>query len=279
MIPEHELRQMYWEQGMTQKDIAEVHGVSEGTISNRMKLHGIRSRTKSEVGLGRQQPANPLKPSKENMLLMYYNEKMSMHKIAKEIGVGSATIFRWLKEYGIESRTISEAVSGIPKPIHPSKPPIKYLKKMYIDDQMSTSEIAKEINVSTTSVLLWMKQYNIKTRTISMSLIGKFAGENNPSWQGGTSFEPYCNKFNNRFKESVRRRDDYTCQLCGHKQNSRKLSVHHIHYNKSDCWPDVVALCNSCHGRVNANRGCWEQYFENQLSERGLACWSISQET
>ena len=96
------------------------------------------------------------------------------------------------------------------------------------------------------------------------------SGEKNPAWNNGSSFEPYCYKFNDKLKESIRDRDDRTCQLCGEKENGRKLSVHHIHYQKDDCDPDLISLCNRCNIKANTNRDYWETLFMSKLKERGL---------
>ena len=100
-------------------------------------------------------------------------------------------------------------------------------------------------------------------------------GELNPNWQGGKSFEPYCIKFNFKFKESIRFRDSYTCQLCGktQEQEGRRLTVHHIHYDKQNCFPDCVALCNSCNAKVNFNRDHNEELFTFMLWTRNLLYW------
>ena len=103
-------------------------------------------------------------------------------------------------------------------------------------------------------------------------------GSINHFWQGGIFIDSYPIEFSNILKQEIRIRDNYTCQLCGCEQNGRRLSVHHIHYLKEDCYPDVVALCCSCNTRVNANRDYWEERFENELIARGLFCWSLSRE-
>lgn len=98
-----------------------------------------------------------------------------------------------------------------------------------------------------------------------------FLGEKNPAWHGGISFEPYCPKFNNILKEAVRKRDNYTCQLCNTPENGRKLDVHHIHYDKENCRHlDLISLCRRCNAKVNSNREHYEQFFMNKLKERGL---------
>ena len=137
------------------------------------------------------------------------------------------------------------------------------LEKMYWDEGMSQLDIANHFGVSQITVGKWMLKFNVDIRS---------------RWKGGISGGKYCYKFNNKFREAVRERDDYTCQLCGcgQKLNNDRLSVHHVHYDKENCHPDVVALCYSCHGKVNSNRDYWEKYFENQLIDRGLYCWSLS---
>jgi DNA-binding XRE family transcriptional regulator/transposase-like protein len=263
MIPKDELQQMYWNEEMTQLEIAEVVGVPYVMISKWMKSYGIESRTSSESHL-----VNSLKPLKKELEEMYCNKKMSIYEIADVVGVDYSSVSNWMREYMIKSRTISESMLG--NAIKLSK---EDLEKMYCNKRMPQLEIADIVGVSTQTICNWMNAYNIKSRTRSELKMG----ENHPNWKGGISFEPYCEKFNNIFKESVRKRDDYMCKLCGCTQNDngRKLDVHHIHYDKENCYPDVVALCRSCNIKVNSNRDYWESYFEDQLLKRGMFCWSI----
>lgn len=86
-------------------------------------------------------------------------------------------------------------------------------------------------------------------------------GEGNPMWLGGKSFEPYCHKFNDELKEYVRDKFGRQCFICGSPENGRKLSVHHVDYNKlqgckGKTWT-LIPLCNSCHPKTNRNRSHW----------------------
>lgn len=87
-------------------------------------------------------------------------------------------------------------------------------------------------------------------------------------WKGGISFEPYCIKFDDEFKERVREYWGRECILCtkSEKENNRKLSVHHVTYNKDTCCdnsiPLFIALCNSCHAKTQSNREYWENTFK-----------------
>lgn len=108
-------------------------------------------------------------------------------------------------------------------------------------------------------------------------------GELNHNWNNGSSFEPYCIKFNESFKESIRKKFDYMCFLCGKSEDEQresqlrngkrafKLSVHHVNYNKN-CLCDgikceFVPLCHSCHMKTNYNREYWEELCMTKLTE------------
>lgn len=130
--------------------------------------------------------------------------------------------------------------------------------------------------------------------------IGKYIGENNPmygrhhsektkqkirnshqgekccNWQGGISFEPYCVKFNEEFKERVREYWNRRCVLCGktEKENEQHLSIHHIDYNKEACcddsFPLFISLCTSCHTKTNYNREYWKNKFKEIVYTRNI---------
>jgi len=83
-------------------------------------------------------------------------------------------------------------------------------------------------------------------------------GKNNPNWLNGISKEGYSYLFNLELKESIRKRDNYKCQLC-HKKAKH---VHHIDYDKTNCKEkNLIILCHKCNIKVNYNRDCWYLYF------------------
>jgi len=90
-------------------------------------------------------------------------------------------------------------------------------------------------------------------------------GENSPSWQGGKSFKPYPLGWTKTFKEQIRYRDGYKCQLCGcsEVENGRKLSVHHIDYDKNNLnLNNLISLCMTCHNKTNIKKKYWLEYFK-----------------
>lgn len=102
-------------------------------------------------------------------------------------------------------------------------------------------------------------------------------GENNGNWKGGISFEPYCIKFDEEYKSYVRNLFGNECFLCSKTEpdNGRKLSVHHVNYNK-DCGCDetkclCVPLCIRCHVKTNTNRDFWQYLIIEML--KPLEAW------
>jgi len=95
---------------------------------------------------------------------------------------------------------------------------------------------------------------------------GKYDGPNNPNWQGGISFEPYCPKFNDDKKEEIRNEYDRKCYICGKEEKDnitksgkfQRLSVHHIDADKEQgCngkpWK-LISLCIHCHSKVHNHK-------------------------
>lgn len=119
------------------------------------------------------------------------------------------------------------------------------------------------------------KETDERVKQTASKLLGHkgLDGSEHPNWKGGISFLPYCPKFNTNLKEKIRNRDNRTCQLCGTKENGRKLDVHHIHYDKENCNPDLIALCIKCHHKAEQDK-VYEQVLMNILNNRGLLFWA-----
>ena len=109
----------------------------------------------------------------------------------------------------------------------------------------------------------------------------KRRGSNNGSWNNGSSFAPYCFKFDEPLKQDVRIRDSFQCQfpgcLCTQLESltlyGDSLHVHHIHYDKQNCYPDLICLCLRHNIKVNSNRKYYESLFMNKLNDRNLLYW------
>ena len=76
-------------------------------------------------------------------------------------------------------------------------------------------------------------------------------GELNGRYVHGMQFSPYSSNFNSTLKINIRNRDNFVCQKCGlsEKNHIKKfkesLHVHHIDYNKENCF---LFFCNQAQG-------------------------------
>ena len=128
---------------------------------------------------------------------------------------------------------------------------------------------------SETLKVSWQNEILIKEASIRNSgernyFYGKhFKLEQHPNWRGGKSFEIYPLGWNRTFKEQIRYRDGYKCQICGKPEveSYRKLDVHHIDYNKKNIKDkNLITLCQSCHFKTNFRRKYWETLLCNRIT-------------
>lgn len=100
----------------------------------------------------------------------------------------------------------------------------------------------------------------------------QYIGNNNPAWIDGSSYKNYPVEFTESLKESIRKRDNYTCQNCNMTEEEhlivegRCLDVHHINYDKKNCNEDnLITLCHSCNVRANYLRSYWQEFYTKKL--------------
>lgn len=91
----------------------------------------------------------------------------------------------------------------------------------------------------------------------------RWQGKKNPAYRGDwgreITFEPYGPEFNKELRLFIRQRDDFTCQICGAKENGRDHDCHHIDYDKKNNneW-NLITLCRPNHQMTSYNREKWE---------------------
>ena len=97
---------------------------------------------------------------KSELYELYINQHKSTIEIAKEFNTSPKTIHNWLKKYKINVRSVSESM--LPKGI--IKPTKKELEELYLTNFEKANKIGKRFGVSRTTILKWLKEYNIKVR-------------------------------------------------------------------------------------------------------------------
>lgn len=172
----------------------------------------------------------------------------------------------------------------------------------YLSTRKSLKQVGLKYNISDKAVMNILRRNNVKLRTISEALKGKYigwhrtdivklvgfkgkthteeskkkmseanSGSNNGNWKGGVSFEPYCPKFNDEFKERCREFWSRKCVMSGisEKENGQRLSVHHVTYDKKTCCNDALPLfvpvSKKWNSKFNTNRKYWHEMLTNYI--------------
>jgi len=201
---------------------------------------------------------NKFSLTKMFLIKEYIDDSKSLQQIANRIKCCKKTIWNNLKKYNIPIRTIKESVKLLNRKGE-NNPSFK-------DGRYSKQYLCINCNkkISRTSGLYGLGRCK--------SCVSKLRiGNKSPNWNNGSSFEPYPLGWTKTFKEQIRYRDNYRCQICGCPEVEciRKLHVHHIDYDKNNILPDnLTSLCNSCHNKTNGNREYWETYFQTKRKEK-----------
>jgi len=260
--PKKDLKKLYIFDKKTIVEIAEIFGYSRTTIHTWLKKYGIRIKSQYEA-LGIE-----YKPNKKELEKLYIFDEKNTVELGKIFKCAYQTISKWLDEYEIPKRNISQA-RGVKY-----KPSKKELEELYITNKKGLGEIAKFYGYSTGLIHRWLKEYNIQIRTPHESHIGMYCGK-------PTISKPieYCYKYNPECKQSCHEKWFYTCVLCGHirKDGFRQHATHHIDYNKQSGCDEtqlrIIELCQSCHAKTNGSDGNRGKYQNTLLHLYILREW------
>lgn len=127
----------------------------------------------------------------------------------------------------------------------------------------------------------WQESFKqmIRERSQNTRWREKNSGKNCYLWCGGSSFTPYCFKFNNNRKKSVREFFGNMCICCGKSVTENvvkhfgqvELSVHHIEHDKEEGCNgkpfNLVPLCNTCHSKELKNKNSYKKYINKILND------------
>jgi len=104
-------------------------------------------------------------------------------------------------------------------------------------------------------------------KKIGIANKGKTSGEKSHMWRGGIKpvYPKECTK---EFRESIRMRDNHTCQECHYTQErlGYTLQTHHIDFDKTNNDPtNLISLCRSCHTKTKHNSDDWITYYKEKV--------------
>lgn len=83
---------------------------------------------------------------------------------------------------------------------------------------------------------------------------------------GSGSQSLYPKEWTYTLRQSIKRRDNFTCYVCQDEENIVAYHVHHIDYDKQNCCEsNLITLCFSCHMKTNRDREQWQKFFEDNI--------------
>ena len=184
-----------------------------------------------------------------------YREGWGTHRLGKKFNAAANVIKRRLDEWGIIIRDQRE---GCIHRYHDPEERRSIGKRTLL---LHKDPIFKERFIRAVVERSENPEY---LKKVSLSLKGKYTGERASGWKGGLSFQDYPPEFNQSLKDRIRERDSYACRLCKITEEEslerwrRKLSVHHIDYDKRHCEEtNLTTLCFICNIGVNKDRDFW----------------------
>lgn len=159
-----EVVRMYVECKMSMKDIAKQLKGLPAYVREILLSEGVKIRSKSDVSKINRERRRQDTAMKSDVAHMYYNEKISLQKIARKHKVSVSTLDDLMFYWGMGRR---EAVSPTQKKI--DKLPAKQIVSMYVDRKMSSYDIAEKFGTSAVTIRKVLKQNGIERRSISES--------------------------------------------------------------------------------------------------------------
>jgi predicted transcriptional regulator len=154
------LEEKYWDEGLTQAEMASLEGVVKGTISKYMRKFDIPRRSSAESRHFREEGPHD---DADWLNEMYHSESFTIPQIAEKADVTPGTIHNRMREFGIPTRVRGKQVSGDREKLKNEN----WLRQRYIEDGMSVNEIAEELDLSLTPVRRYMIKYGINFRGTS----------------------------------------------------------------------------------------------------------------
>jgi len=114
---------------------------------------------------------------KDTLYRLYVIEQKTGPEIAKTAGVKSGqTVYNWLRKYDIPRRNRRDCQ-------FPATPPKGILESLYVEQGLSMSNIAQQLDSSESSISMLLEKYGIPKRKQWEGMAGWNKGQPLPDWQ------------------------------------------------------------------------------------------------
>ena len=208
---------------------------------------------------------------------LYIDHQLPLRSVAERLNISTSTLRRRMKSFDIQARDKNHGRNDWWQ----TK---EYLSNSYVKELKSSITIAKEVGSSSSTVITWLKNFNIERREkggslrgktmslasrakMSAAKKGKYTGESNSNWKGNKVSDEVRERSSyiaKKWRALILERDGNKCQKCA---NVKNLHVHHIKEFKD--YPDLrwdinngITVCVSCHEKIHSRR------FPDWLTDR-----------
>lgn len=230
------LKKLYLDQGYTTYEIADEFDCCEYTVRHRLKKFNIERRSKSDYVDGLLKNADELRR-------LYHGEHMTMSDIAELVEVGPSGVRHWMKKHGIETKRGPKE--------HPELSKNKQeLEKLYIEDELSTREIAEMFEVDESTIYRHLEKNGVDIRSLSEAWAVKESQQDRLY---------YGAEWSKRREKAIQSADE-CCEVCEMDRDEHKnkfgfdLHVHHIRKmrkfestKEANKLKNLLSVCVRCH--------------------------------
>lgn len=142
-ISKEELARLYYQEGLSCPEIGARYGVSDTTVSNRMREYGMERRS------------NYIAIPKETLEQLYYEEGLNQKEIAERLGLSDSKVRHQMQEYGLNARG---KLVDIPQ---------EEVARLYYEEGLTQEQIGEIYGVSFSGISQRMRKWGMETRTQS----------------------------------------------------------------------------------------------------------------
>ena len=214
----------------------------------------------------------------EEIIKLYKIDRNSLHEIGKIYNVSHSTIWRLLKNKGIESNFIRDRITlCIDCKVNKIDYRHKRCHECYWIYTRKNNPLLGRKRPEHSNNMIGKKNPMfgcIRPKSWRKEHSKRMLKDNNPMWKNGISKLPYAFSFSNKLKNKIRKRDNYTCQNCGITNEEhlirlkKSITIHNIDYDKMNSNEyNLITLCQGCNSKANFNREKHKIFYENKIGK------------